>query len=245
MLILLLSGYPAIADTQTVQPPAPIVQPADSIVVPSGTVVPLTLTSPIMSLSTKPGDTVRALVAFPILIGSQVAIPAGTYVEGIANTIERKNSRTHQPAVQIHFIRLLYASGYVVTLDANNTAAVFLPSSPGAPAAQVVNAGYSPSAPAAHYVTAAYAQAPHAYPDPPQFDGSDHPLHIILPAIAGFIALIVGIFMLAHHHSTTVANKTDTLLWDAGTQFQMTLSAPLVVDASKVNAAPAQAMNTI
>jgi len=37
----------------------------------------MTLVSPIKSKSTKVGDAVRAVVAFPITVGGQVAIPAG------------------------------------------------------------------------------------------------------------------------------------------------------------------------
>lgn len=53
-----------------------------AIDVPAGTKVQLNLVNPIMSLSTKPGDTVRAVVAFPVTVGNHVAIPAGTFVEG-------------------------------------------------------------------------------------------------------------------------------------------------------------------
>ena len=47
-------------------------------IVPAATVIPLTLVSQIKSKSTKVGDAVRAQVAFPITVGTQMAIPAGT-----------------------------------------------------------------------------------------------------------------------------------------------------------------------
>src|ERR1700761_4618095 len=53
-----------------------------TIDVPAGMKIPLNLVTQIMSKSTKPGDAVRAVVAFPVTVGSRLAIPAGTYVEG-------------------------------------------------------------------------------------------------------------------------------------------------------------------
>jgi type IV secretion system protein VirB10 len=98
-----------------------------TIDVPVGTKVQLNLVSPVMSLSTKAGDTVRAVVAFPVTVGNQVAIPAGTFVEGqfvsarAAGTKPKKG--TSGPALQIHFTKLVYANGYTVALDAQESAA--------------------------------------------------------------------------------------------------------------------------
>ncbi|HEY1808815.1 MAG TPA: hypothetical protein VGG42_09650, partial [Acidobacteriaceae bacterium] len=91
---------------------------SQSLVVPAGTGIALTLVTPIQSKTTKVGDTVRAVVAFPVTVGAQVAIPAGTYVEGMVNTVS-----AHGPSVTIHFTRMLFANGYSVPLDAMNTQA--------------------------------------------------------------------------------------------------------------------------
>ena len=54
-----------------------------TIVVPIGTAIQLHfLMSAVKSKSTKAGDTVRAVVAFPVTIGTELAIPAGTFVDG-------------------------------------------------------------------------------------------------------------------------------------------------------------------
>ena len=73
-----------IASLCTAQTPAPAPSSAPSaapppITVAPGTAVPLTLLNPIRSRTTKPGDAIRAVVAFPVTVGTQVAIPAGTY----------------------------------------------------------------------------------------------------------------------------------------------------------------------
>ena len=70
------------------QAAAPMSRQAATITVPAGTVVPLTLVSPIKSKSTKVGDAVRAVVAFPVTVGAQIAIPAGTYVEGVVTVAD-------------------------------------------------------------------------------------------------------------------------------------------------------------
>jgi hypothetical protein len=100
-------------------PPAP-----SSIFLPPGTAVALTLISPIKSRSTKPGDTVRAAVAFPVTVGNQIAIPVGTYVEGVVNTVSPHPSHSQSPNVKVHFTRLLFANGYSVPLDAMNSEAM-------------------------------------------------------------------------------------------------------------------------
>jgi len=96
---------------------------APTLTVPPGTVVPMTLVSPIKSKSTKVGDAVRAVVAFPITVGGQVAIPAGTYVEGVVTSLTAQAKKTRQPVVEIHFTRLVYANGYTARLDAESTQA--------------------------------------------------------------------------------------------------------------------------
>jgi len=112
------------AGPQTAAPaPEPTLSTSQTITVPAGTVIPMTLLSQIKSKSTKVGDTVRAQVAFPITAGTQIAIPAGTYVEGTVTSLTARMKKTGQPDVQIHFTRLLYANGYVASLDAVNTQA--------------------------------------------------------------------------------------------------------------------------
>src|ERR1700741_1499785 len=68
--------------------------PSAIIVVPQGTAIPLTLVNPIHSKSTKPGDAVRAMVAFPATVGAQLAIPAGTYVEGTVVSVKAPSGRS-------------------------------------------------------------------------------------------------------------------------------------------------------
>jgi hypothetical protein len=117
------------AQNPMVTPPAAVpVAPSGVITVAEGTTVALTLVSSVKSKSTKPGDAVRAVVAFPVTVGTQLAIPPGTYVEGVVNAVTARAPKTHMASVQLHFTKLLFANGYSVALNAVNTdAMVILP----------------------------------------------------------------------------------------------------------------------
>lgn len=220
----------------------PVQMAGQTITVVAGTQVPLTLVSPIKSKSTKVGDTVRAVVAFPITVDVQVAIPAGTYVEGLITSLTAQAKGTHQPDVQIHFTRLLYANGYTVTLDAANIQAkVELPNA----SAEEVMSGLS--YPASYGVgrtkIAFYGGEGFAYLAQTSQEPTVPTLPQVGPTIAktigitfGAIAalIVTGIIFGRHHQS-----NADYVLFDAGWQFQMTLASPLTVDAGQVAAAAA------
>src|ERR1700685_4253622 len=64
-------------------PPVQLIQLA------SGTKIPLTLKQGITTKSARPGDPVYAQTAFPITADNQIAIPAGTYVQGEGRQVLR------------------------------------------------------------------------------------------------------------------------------------------------------------
>ena len=89
--------------------PCPVTDPAVSekqtITIPVGTRIPLALASPITSKA-RPGDAVRAVTGFPVTVGTQLAIPVGTYVEGVIDKVT-KGGRSG-PSLQMHFTRILF-----------------------------------------------------------------------------------------------------------------------------------------
>jgi hypothetical protein len=223
----LLAG--SIALTATAQTSAPT--PA-TVVVATGTVVPLTLVNPIKHKSTKPGDTVRARVAFPITVGNQIAIPPGTIVEGIFGKLP-KGQKT--PNVSIHFTRLVYANGYTVSLDGLNTAALALPPvDTYAMLERPALHGPSPDPdPLPEPDPAPAPQTSNPYPSDPYAHGTT--TKELVAFTAGPIAfggLIFALFHFTQPHG-------DYMLDAAGWQFQMTLQSPLTVDVSSVTAAAA------
>jgi len=230
-----------IASVCAAQTPTPSLQvspspdPATTITVPQGTNIALTLVNPIKSKTTKPGDTVRAVVAFPVVVGSKLAIPSGTYVQGIVNAVTPRPSRGHAPGVKIHFTALLFANGYSVPLEATNTEVMMiLPDADVQPIGEVADARDG-----APYLGEGFTTRPQNIPVDPVLP----PLPQIGPSKAVVIGASVGamvgftaiMFALAHHH----ANAMDFVLFDNGWQFEMTLDRPLTLDAGQIAAATA------
>src|ERR1700722_10701850 len=122
----------SVCAAQTPTTPPAAIPPAETgtITVPPGTLVALSLISSIRSKSTRPGDPVRAVVAFPLAIGERVAIPPGTYVEGVVDKVNARARGSSTASVQIRFTRLLFPNGYSVPLVARNTHAMLLAPDP-------------------------------------------------------------------------------------------------------------------
>ena len=231
LVATVFATQPAFARVQAAAPEQTTTT-SQMITVPPGTVVPLTLLNPIKSKSTKVGDAVRAQVAFPITVGTQVAIPAGTYVEGVVTSLTARVKKTGQPDVQIHFTRLLYANGYTVSLDAVNTQASnevpALDDAMGFGAGRTRTAFYGGEGFASRAQT---STQPTLAPLPPV----GPPKGVIIGMVAGVVALVVTLGILGRHSTKNV----DFLLFAAGWQFQMATSTPLTVDAGQVAAAAA------
>jgi hypothetical protein len=70
-------------------------QPPDNtrVVVPVGTEIPLVLTRSLNSHSVNAGDAVFAQVSTPVMVGDQLAIPAGTFVRGKVDSLKRSGTR--------------------------------------------------------------------------------------------------------------------------------------------------------
>jgi len=122
-LALLLTAFSAAA--QTVSPHSnaqgPNQEKSNSIrpriVVPAGTTVVLSLTAPVLAKSAKAGDSVYAVTGFPVTVNNQMAIPPGTYVQGIIDTLTRPGWLSPHAQFQIHFTKIIFANGYTVEID--------------------------------------------------------------------------------------------------------------------------------
>jgi len=116
--------------SQTSPPPAAPQQPsATAVAIPAGVSIPLTLTQSI-DRSSKIGGAIEATVASPVTVGSQLAIPAGTRVEGTITEIRPVDKKTHQPHGTIHITSMVYPSGYTIALDDAATADLAIPAGP-------------------------------------------------------------------------------------------------------------------
>ena len=112
MLIVALLG-PACAQQPAVQPAS---TRSDAITLAAGTKVPLALNSPISTKTARPGDPVYAHTTFPVVLNEHVAIPAGTYVQGVISSVKRAGRVKGRAEILMHFTSLVYPNGYTVVL---------------------------------------------------------------------------------------------------------------------------------
>lgn len=218
------------SSTAPSSPPAPATAQG-TITVTTGTTVPLTLVTPIKSKSTHPGDSVRAVVAFPVTVGNQVAIPAGAYVEGVVSSLNVRDKQTRMPSVQIHFTHLLFANGYSVPLDAVNTEALIVePILPMQSTGELADARDGAPFLGEGFASGAGQTTPQL---PPLPSVGPNPAVITGVVLGGGLGILAIALIAAHHHGTA-----DYVLFDNGWQCQMVLSTPLTLDASRIAATP-------
>ena len=221
------------------QPPAQIQEPAappaqkEPLTVPVGTRIPLTLANPIRTKTARSGDSVRAATAFPVTVGTEEMIPPGTFVEGSLERVIKKDA-SGQPALQVHFTRIVFANGYAVALDGAMVQA-----------RAVTPGNSSPEVSASTGQTVAsnetgtglgnalgggmgFQQQPPTptLPPLPPLPGPHY--GPIIGAAVGSAAVGVLLAVFAHRH------RYDNALFDAGWQFEMVLQSPLFLDADKV-----------
>jgi hypothetical protein len=204
----------------------------DIITVPMGTLVALNLISSIKSKSTRPGDPVRAVVAFPLAIGTRVAIPAGTFVEGVVDKVNAHPRAGGSASAQLRLTRLLFANGYSVPLVATNVQAwLSAPDPRPQPTYQLADARDG-----APYLGEAFAAPGQSTPQlPPLPSVGPSPGTLAGIGIGAGVGILVLSLVIGHHR----AGSADFILFDAGWQFQMALQEPLKLDAAQVSAAAA------
>jgi len=146
-----------------------------SVTLSAGTKVELLVTRPVRTLTAKAGDVIYAQTSFPVVLGTGIAIPAGTYVEGTIESVTRPTRRTNRAEIEVLFTKIIFANGYVVPL-------------PGDPA----TVGTTPGA-------------------GPQIEDAETLIAI-----------------------TIQATTSNDLLLDNGADVEMTLAAPLALDAKQI-----------
>ncbi len=84
--------------------------------VPAGTKVLLQLRSGINTRSAKPGDGVYLASTFPVVVGNRVMIPAGVYVQGVVDRVERAGRVKGRAQLDMHFTSIIFPNGSVVEI---------------------------------------------------------------------------------------------------------------------------------
>ncbi len=120
--VLALSASGEVASAQAAPPPAvpaaPAVDavPSGAVEVPAGTKVLLALRSGVNTRSAQPGDGVYLSSTFPVVVGAQVAIPAGVYVQGVIDRVTRAGRVKGRAEVGMHFTTMIFPNGSVVSI---------------------------------------------------------------------------------------------------------------------------------
>ena len=86
-------------------------QPSEPIVVPAGTIIPISLTSRITTKHAKDGDGVYAKVSFPITINNKIVIPEGSHVRGKISQIRRPGKVKGKGELTLTFQTLVLPNG--------------------------------------------------------------------------------------------------------------------------------------
>ena len=87
-----------------------------SLTVPAGTKVLLAVESPVNTRTAKPGDGIYLISTFPVIVGSKVLIPAGVYVQGVVDQVERPGRVKGRAKLLMHFTTMIFPNGQVVPI---------------------------------------------------------------------------------------------------------------------------------
>ena len=131
-LLILSSGALSFAqapDGPQTDPPAPAARPAlsptprpaangQTITVPSGTRLGVTLENGISTNSAKAGDSVYFRTSFPVTINNKVVIPVGSYLRGEVTESKRPGRVKGKGQLRIRLNTLILPNGYTVDLNA-------------------------------------------------------------------------------------------------------------------------------
>ncbi|HEV2323730.1 MAG TPA: hypothetical protein VGS10_07250 [Terracidiphilus sp.] len=101
----------AVSESATAAPSAP-----PTYTVPAGTKVLLELRSAVDTHSAKPGDGVYLASTFPVVVGNRVLIPAGVYVQGVVDKVQRAGRVRGRAQLDMHFTSMIFPNGSVVEI---------------------------------------------------------------------------------------------------------------------------------
>lgn len=110
VLLLLWAARPSLGIAQSAPPQAA------AVLLPAGSRIELAVTRPVRAKTARPGDPIYAQTDFPVTVGEQLAIPAGTFVEGTLESITLPTRRSSHAELEILFTQIIFADGYAVSL---------------------------------------------------------------------------------------------------------------------------------
>jgi hypothetical protein len=132
MLAILFSTFTCIAQNESAQDASPTIAQAQTsnqhdqsparvqstVTIPAGTELALVLTQPVQSRYIRRGDDIYAQITSPIDSGNEVVIPAGTFVDGKVDKIERHRGRGE---LRLQSMSITFPNGYVAPISGPST----------------------------------------------------------------------------------------------------------------------------
>ncbi|MEO5935574.1 MAG: hypothetical protein ABIP81_00005 [Terriglobales bacterium] len=88
------------------------------VTLPPGTKVLLMMKNAVSSRNARPGDGVYLETSFPVVVDGRVVIPAGTFVQGVVDSVKRSGRIKGRAEILLHFTTLIYPNGYTVSIPA-------------------------------------------------------------------------------------------------------------------------------
>ena len=110
------SDTAATSAPQAVAAPAAAPSDPNTLTIPAGSKIPLSLKQAISTKNARDGDAVYAETSFPFVIGDRVIVPAGSYIQGTITHVERAGRVKGRAEILMHFSTLIYPGGYTVVL---------------------------------------------------------------------------------------------------------------------------------
>jgi hypothetical protein len=134
LLVGLVQGVLAQAPAPSADNSAAVQAAAKTYTVPAGTKLLLSLRHEVSTRVAKTGDTVYFTSEFPVVQEGAVVIPAGMYVKGIIDNVQRPGKIKGRAQIQLHLASLIFPNGAEIAIPGN------LDSASGADSAKVKNA---------------------------------------------------------------------------------------------------------
>ncbi len=215
------------------QTPASVAPAAGSIIVPVGTKVLLALRSGVNTKTAQPGDGVYLTSVFPVIVGDRVAIPAGVYVQGVVDRVQRAGRVKGRAEVSMHFTTMIFNNQTVVQIPGA------LDSLPGATDAKVKDGeGDVQQSGSKGKDAGTIARGAEAGAGVGGIGGAigGHPL-----AGAGYGAIAGGLTGLVY----TLLTRGNDVNLEQGETVQMVLQRPLTLTPANLAPGPASATDTM
>jgi hypothetical protein len=111
---LLISNSPLLVHAKQSTPPQQ--PPTQTLTLPSGTPISFLFLRAVFARTAKPGDPLYMQTTYPVTIGPDVAIPAGTFLQGTLQALTKPTRKSSHAFLTVSLEKLIFPNGYSVLL---------------------------------------------------------------------------------------------------------------------------------